>query len=382
MTITFVTNYVHHHQLPLADEFYRILGGNYNYIATKPLPDWLIKGGYDPTLERPYIIRSYQSDSEMKIARRLIDESDVVIAGMSPEEWYVVRNCKGKPTFYYKERPYKEYIPWLKLPLHAFKNYKRYGKYDHTYLLCASAFTAYDYRLTHCFTKRSFKWGYLTAVPMDDCVFRNLFCKNGVISIMWCARFLWWKHPELPVMLATRLKAKGYSFVIDMYGSGEEIETIEKKIFDLNVTDVVKLRGNLPNSEILNEMRQHDFFLFTSDRNEGWGAVLNEAMSNGCIAIAGDSIGSVPYLIKNEVNGMVFKSGNLDSLEEVVIKTINNSEKLKQISDAAIMTMRTSWSPSVAATNFLDLAQHVLDGKLNEYNRIDGPASWDKKLKQ
>ena len=68
MTLTFVTNLVHHHQLPVADEFYKILGDDYHYIATEKLPDWLIKGGYDPTLDRPYIIRSYGSAESMSEA--------------------------------------------------------------------------------------------------------------------------------------------------------------------------------------------------------------------------------------------------------------------------------------------------------------------------
>jgi glycosyltransferase involved in cell wall biosynthesis len=44
-------------------------------------------------------------------------------------------------------------------------------------------------------------------------------------------------------------------------------------------------------------------FIFTSDRNEGWGAVLNEAMGSGCAVVAADLIGSVPYLIEHKKMG-------------------------------------------------------------------------------
>ena len=151
MTLTFVTNLVHHHQLPVADEFYRLLGNNYRYIATQPLPDWLIKGGYDPTLDRPYIVRTYLSDEEMDRARKMIDESDVVIMGDAPSLWADKRNKEGKVTFYCTERIYKKGIPWLKLPWHIYVHYKKYGRYKNTYLLCASAYAASDFAKTFCF---------------------------------------------------------------------------------------------------------------------------------------------------------------------------------------------------------------------------------------
>lgn len=30
MTITFYTNFINHHQVPLADEFYKLIGDGYN----------------------------------------------------------------------------------------------------------------------------------------------------------------------------------------------------------------------------------------------------------------------------------------------------------------------------------------------------------------
>ena len=53
MTITFVTNYFHHHQWPLADYLFKFIGNDYHYIVTDPVADFLIKGGYDPNQDRP-----------------------------------------------------------------------------------------------------------------------------------------------------------------------------------------------------------------------------------------------------------------------------------------------------------------------------------------
>ena len=381
MTLTFVTNLVHHHQLPLADKFYRLLGDDYHYISTMPLTDELKRGGYDPTLDRPYIIRTYLSQENMNKARLLIDNSDVVIHGDAPNEWVLKRKEEDKVTFHNSER-------WLKkLNIHAISPkafyyiYKHYFRFRHmrTYMLCASAFTAKDVHKYLCFPNRCFKWGYFTVVPSkEDLSSIAPTANDEPTKIMWCARFLKLKHPELPVQLAVRLKQKGYKFQINMYGSGEQQDNIRALIGELGISDCVHLCGNLPNAQILEEMRKHDIFLFTSDRNEGWGAVLNESMSNGCVPVASDAIGSVPYLIKDGENGLTFKSGSLDSLEKAVTILLDNPKQKAEMAIKARHTIADVWSPKVAAERFLILAQHALDNTLNQYSITEGPASWDK----
>ena len=161
--------------------------------------------------------------------------------------------------------------------------------------------------------------------------------KGEQIKMMWCARFLDWKHPELPVLLASKLKDNGYNFHIDMFGSGVEYEKTVELANKLDVADVVSFCGNKPNEEILQAMRNHEIFLFTSDRGEGWGAVLSEAMANGCLVVAGDEIGSAPYLVQDGENGLLFKSNNLESLLFKVTHALSLSpNERKQMAEKAL----------------------------------------------
>ena len=379
MTLTFVTNYVHHHQLPVADEFYRILDKDYTYIACEPLPDWLINGGYDPTLDRPYIIRTYRSEDDLNKARRIIDDSDVVIIGSAPNEWVYKRKKENKVTFHYHERWLKKRSIKQFSPKSLFDRWKNYTQFRNkrTYMLCASAFTSKDVKWYGAFPHKCFKWGYFTKVDGPGNLEVQSVSNLEEISIMWCARLMRLKHPELPVQLAYRLKNKGYHISVDMFGSGEELRNIEDLIAKLDVDDCVHLCGNRPNDEILKEMRKHAIFLFTSDRNEGWGAVLNEAMANGCAVVASDRIGSVPFLIKSGKNGLVFRSESVDDLENQVLFLIEHPETCNQIRKEAITTMREVWSPKNAAKAFLNLAAHALADTLDSYYINEGPASWD-----
>ena len=158
-----------------------------------------------------------------------------------------------------------------------------------------------------------------------------------------------------------------------MYGSGEELNNAKELSQRLNVEDFVNFNGNMPNDEILKAMQQHEIFLFTSDKNEGWGAVANESMSNGCAIVASDTIGSVPFLVKSGENGYIFKSCNLDSLCEKVEWLLNNPDDMKRISSNAYQTMRNVWSPQNAARNFLQLVDDLQNGK--EVSITDGPCS-------
>ena len=285
MKLVFITNYIHHHQIPLADEFYRLLGDDYKYIATDALPDWLIKGGYDPSISRPYVIRAYENDLNRRDAKQLVNDADVVIVGSAPEEYVEKRIEAGELTFRYSERWFKK-KPWFLSGPHAWFNlwhdHIRYRNKP-VYMLAASAYTCRDVNAVGAYKNKVFKWGYFTKVEDFPLEASANFCassEEAEVHIMWCARFLRLKHPELPIMLAKRLKANGYKFVLDMYGSGMELEPTKRLASELGVLDVVHFLGNLPNDEILKQMRRHEIFLFTSDKNEGWGAVLNESNPN------------------------------------------------------------------------------------------------------
>ena len=191
---------------------------------------------------------------------------------------------------------------------------------------------------------------------------------------MWCARFLKWKHPELPVKLARILKRKLCNVRINMFGNGPEYDNIVKLISKYDVGDIVALSGNQPNEMLLKTYREHHIFIFTSDRNEGWGAVLNEAMSNGCAVVASDKIGAAPFLIKDGCNGFMFKSENLHSLSEKVEQLIYDIELRENFSKEAYYTMRNVWSPGNAADRFLTLSNAIVNGADNSVFK-EGPCS-------
>lgn len=376
MKFLFVTNYINHHQVPVSDVWNSLPGVDFRFIATTTVSEERKRGGYKEYTDKPYLFNAYASAEAMVRARRMIDEADVVLAGAVEDELLARRLKECKVTFHYSERWFKRDYHSLLSPrawLYWYRHHIRYRDKP-SYMMCSSAFTAPDVRKTFSYPGKCFKWGYFTATPEFD--FEKKIARfglSGKVRMMFVGRFLSWKHPEMPVKLAVELRKHGYEFEINMYGGGEKYEEISRLIEKLGVGDCVFLKGNLPNEELMEEMRRHEVFLFTSDRNEGWGAVLNEAMSNACAVVAADEIGSVPYLIRHGHEGMVFRAGDGRDFYRRVSWLLDHPEERRRFARAAYRRMHEEWSPEVAARRFVQLAQTALHGCIKPME--EGPCS-------
>lgn len=236
MTIAFFTNYVNHHQIPLADELYRVLGGNYHYIAICDTQE-LIKtmSGYKE-IERSYIIRLYENEASRKKAYELAINSDVMIYG-TPESLPLVsaRYQAGKKGLIFEvgERWLKRGLLNLLSPRllrNKWLYYTRCPK-DSAFRLCASAYSAHDEEIMLSFKDKCLKWGYFTVVKEIDIESMiKLKEKASVVKILWVARFLRLKHPERMLRLAVALRNHGVNFSIDMIGEGPLFNWIKKMI--------------------------------------------------------------------------------------------------------------------------------------------------------
>lgn len=376
MIITFFFNYLNHHQVLVADEMYKLLGDNFRFVATFPRNPDELKGGKDYS-DRPYCILAGESATANARAHEYNKISDICVFGAAHLEWMRERAETGKLSFEVSERWLKK--GWMNVLSPRLLNwwwlYQTTLKNKPFYKLCASAFAAQDDEKLGCYRNRHFKWGYFTKVSdqLPNCFEEDRRGSHDPIRIMWCARFLKLKHPELPVLMAARLKENGYSFVLDYYGDGEELEPTKQKTASLGLEGNVNFHGAVPNEQVLDAMRQHEIFLFTSNRLEGWGAVVNEAMSSGCVIVASDVIGSVPYLIEDGVTGWQYKDGSVDSLFAKVKWLLDHPGERLQMQKNAYGIMQKLWSPANAAKSLLQLIQDLQNGKGSSIT--EGPCS-------
>lgn len=364
------------HQTHVADELYSLCGNDFRFFEMRRNVD-IEKAAFIEIAKRPYLVRVWEGEKEEREAMQWAVSADV--ARFSNDEsvfpYLKARLDKNLLSFETGERWLKKGMINMLSPrfLKNIWHYHTLFRRKPFYKLCASAFAANDQYLVGTFKGRCYKWGYFTQVENDVSAIEKSTEIFDKPTIMWCARFLEWKHPEMVIKLARRLKDAGRDVQIDMYGTGVIQDVIKKLCDKVGAKNVVTFKGNVSNEDVLYAMRQHDLFLFTSDRNEGWGAVLNEAMSNGCAVVASDEIGAVPFLVKHMKNGMIFRSGDLDSLYEKVVFLIDHPSERNMMARNAYLTMRDEWSPKQAAMNFLQLSKDLLEGK--ETLIKEGPCS-------
>lgn len=374
MTITFFWNYLNHHQVLVADELFKLLRENFKFVATLPLNVNELKGGEDYS-NRPYCLIALESDEAKVNALALARNSDVCVFGACSQD-YALERAKQPDcglAFECGERWLKKgWMNVLSPVLRTWwRNYRKYYKKAPFYKLCSSAFAAKDDEKLGCYRGKHFKWAYFADGSLT--IDRPIITSQSIVRLMWCARFIDWKHPEMAIECAKKLKADGYYFKLNMFGEGPLKERMQQLVADYGLSNEVHFNGNVPNEQVNEAMRQSDIFLFTSDKQEGWGVVANEAMSNGCCLVGSDEIGAVPYLVEEGKTGLVFKSKNVDSLYEKVKLLMDNPQRRIQIAESGRKNMLECWNARHAAESFLQLVDDLCNGR--DTSIKEGPCS-------
>lgn len=363
MKITFYSNYLTHHQTPFCNEMYHLLKNDFTFVSTENMDIERMRSGWDDQEGYKYEIKSFESKEVFEKALYLSKDSDVIIHGSAPELFIKERmqHQSAGISLRYSERIYKK-GRWRALsPRGIVKRIGTYHRYykKNLYMLCASAYTSGDLMLQGAYIGKCYKWGYFPKTftyNLDSLI--NLKKKNKV-NILWCGRLIEWKHPEMAIELAVRLKQNGFDFNLNIIGNGTDEDKINKMVIDNKLQDCVHMYGVVPQNNVRQHMKESNIFICTSDFNEGWGAVINEAMNSGCAVVASHAIGSVPYLIEDRINGLVYDNGDISSIYDKVKLLIDDNELCERLGRKAYETILNEWNANTAAERLLLLVEDL-----------------------
>ena len=250
----------------------------------------------------------------------------VIFGGCDDESYIRERLAAGKPIFRYNERLYKE-GQWKAISprglLQKYKDHTRYRKAP-VYFLCAGAYVPCDLGIIHAYPEKMLRFGYFPETR--EYAPGEPFSHKKKGSILWAARMIDWKHPELVVKTAAYLKEhlKEIPFHITMIGGGELEEEVHSLAEELGVTDKITFAGFRSPEEVRAAMEESEIYLVTSDRKEGWGAVVNEAMNSGCAVVADHMIGAAPWMIRQRENGILYHDGCEQQLQEYIAELLQD----------------------------------------------------------
>lgn len=94
MKLTIVSNYINHHQIPMADALYQKLGADFAFIQTSPMEEDRVKMGWGNEVRSIPYLKLYYEECE-RCARRILD-SDIVVFGGVEDESYIKPRLNGK----------------------------------------------------------------------------------------------------------------------------------------------------------------------------------------------------------------------------------------------------------------------------------------------
>ena len=118
----------------------------------------------------------------------------------------------------------------------------------------------------------------------------------------------WKKYPE--------------NYGLLLIGDGKQRKEIEKLIKTENIKNVV-LTGFLPREKMFKYFQAADCFLFPS-KEDIYGHVINEALSQGLPVISTNKVNSAIKLVKNGENGFLLESLEGEEFRKVIEEVINN----------------------------------------------------------
>ncbi|MBO6241602.1 MAG: glycosyltransferase [Butyrivibrio sp.] len=382
MVVTFVSNYINHHQIPVCNALQKEVGeGSFYFIQTSPMEKKRVEMGWavDPK-SFGYVVVYYENKEKCE---KLISDSDVVIFGWSDgliEDLEKRRLSSGKLSFRLSERIYREGQWKAVTPKGLIKKYHEHFVYRNkpVYLLCAGAYVASDFDLIHCYPQKKLKWGYYPDRDYENVDKEPLSGRK--VKLCWAGRLIRLKHPEYAVKAAEILRDKGYEFTLEIIGDGNQKDYIENLIAEKGLKEYVALRGQMNPAEVLEHMKISDIFLFTSNYLEGWGAVVNEAMGCGCAVVASKEAGAVPFLIKDGYNGYSYENGNFDDFVQKVLQLFETKELITDFGVRAFRTIRELWNAGNAAKEFTRFCGEFIEGRVPAPS-IQGPMSVAQNIK-
>ncbi|MCC6103026.1 MAG: glycosyltransferase family 4 protein [Olegusella sp.] len=372
--LTFFSNYLNAHVLPLCQAFCNIKDVEFTFVA---LSHGGNAGRTDLNDSYPFVLREYECDQLKADALLHAIEDDIVIFGdMCGKEQYVeARLERNLLSFRATERLLKRGLWWRFVLPKVIRTRLQFTQYKDKplYVLCASAYASYDLSLFGWPDEKCFKWSYF---PKVDPVRRSNKSHDGVASIVWAGRLIQWKRPLEPLQLASKLKQDHKAFHLTMAGDGPLMDKCKSFVREHCLSDVVTLAGMLSGEETKKLMCSANIYITTSSRKEGWGATVNEAMEAGCAVVASASIGSAPFLIEDGVNGLLYDdldASGLDLVEKIEY-LIDNSDFAAALGINAGRSMSREWGPAVAAGRIIELAESLRD-QGDDLSFASGPCS-------
>ena len=346
MTIAYYTNVLSPHQLPLAREIVRLVGEeNYHYVYRDELDQERLSLGWgDKDLPR-WCMRGSEDSPELMAADL------VYTGGLRPLGLIARRIAAGKKTFFVTERWFKPIRLFginfpgacrLLVPSYRKMARRMVGLLNNPLCRCLAIgpWSKKDMLRLGVKAGQIWEWGYFVEEGRRKREEGKGKSEEAALRVLWVGRIVGLKRVDTIITAVKALVSAGESqIVLDVYGSGMAESRLKK--IARGYEKIVKFHSPVSIDEVREIMREHDVYVFASDANEGWGAVVNEALEEGMKVFGTYEAGASAAMLSDDV---LFHSGDWRRLAELLVRCA------KEMRDGKLVGQGIGeWTPEKAA---------------------------------
>jgi len=186
---------------------------------------------------------------------------------------------------------------------------------------------------------------FMEAARMTESERTEMRAKLGVHDdrpiLLYSAKFEERKCPGDLLRASAQLNADGEVFQLAMVGSGAMEAELRGLAATLGMGNV-HFHGFVNQTTIPRIYAACDVFVLPS-KDEPWGLAINEAMCAGLPIVASAEIGCVPDLVRDGVNGRIFRAGDIAELGSALRSMIGDRET-RLAMGAASRAIISRWS--------------------------------------
>ena len=192
---------------------------------------------------------------------------------------------------------------------------------------------------------------------------KSSFTKRGdKIEVVFVGQTIHRKGVDLLIEAINPLFNSHPNLFLSIIGSGEMKPSLEELVRSLGLSERIGFEGVLPSTEITARLAAADLLVLPS-RWDGWGLVVNEALSVGVPVIVSDRCGAAD-LIETGVNGYVFQKEDVEDLRRVLAEFIERRTDWPRMRAAAYATGKKI-STEAVTPYLIECLKHMI-GDLSE----------------
>ncbi|HNZ86407.1 MAG TPA: glycosyltransferase family 4 protein [bacterium] len=135
------------------------------------------------------------------------------------------------------------------------------------------------------------------------------------------------KEKNYEKLIGVFSKLKNSNLILIIVGSGSLEQELKKLTNNLNISNRVIFAGHVSRQDIWNYYLDADLFILLS-KSEGLGLVFHEAMYMNVLVVGSKIEGIIDSIGINEENGFYWNGENIQELEGIIDKCIQNTDEV------------------------------------------------------